>query len=171
MYLFCISSKLIVATIKVPTLVETSWIRRPWPTGGCRAKNKQTNNRISVQFCLPLCDAFHSVTSQCRWGLEPISAQKKVFFLIYTRNILWFLQIRTVHLLPPSLLDRGAWMFVCCVCCQVEVSATSWSLVQRSHTDCGASLCAITKPREWGGPGPLGAVAPQTNKNNILTFN
>jgi len=26
------------------------------------------------------------------------------------------------------------------VCCQVEVSATSWSLVQRSPTDCGASF-------------------------------
>jgi hypothetical protein len=22
--------------------IETSWIRRPWPTGGCRPKNKQT---------------------------------------------------------------------------------------------------------------------------------
>jgi hypothetical protein len=21
--------------------LETSWMRRPWPTGGCRAKNKQ----------------------------------------------------------------------------------------------------------------------------------
>jgi len=28
------------------------------------------------------------------------------------------------------------------VCCQVEVSATSWSLVQRSPTDCGVS-CVI----------------------------
>jgi len=28
------------------------------------------------------------------------------------------------------------------VCCQVEVSVTSWSLVQRSPTDCGAS-CVI----------------------------
>ena len=37
------------------------------------------------------------------------------------------------------------------VCCQVEVSATDWSLVQRSPTDCGASLCVIKKPREWGG--------------------
>jgi len=27
------------------------------------------------------------------------------------------------------------------VCCQVEVSATSWSLVQRSPTECGASFC------------------------------
>jgi hypothetical protein len=37
------------------------------------------------------------------------------------------------------------------VCYQVEVSATDWSLVQRSSTDCGASLCMIKKPREWGG--------------------
>jgi hypothetical protein len=29
------------------------------------------------------------------------------------------------------------------VCCQVEVSARSWSLVQRSPTDCAASLCVI----------------------------
>ena len=29
------------------------------------------------------------------------------------------------------------------VCCQVEVSATSSSLVQRSPPDCGASLCVI----------------------------
>jgi len=42
---------------------------------------------------------------------------------------------------------------------QVEISATSWSLVQRSHTDCGASLCVIYKPREWVGPGPPGVVA------------
>jgi hypothetical protein len=27
------------------------------------------------------------------------------------------------------------------VCCQVEVSATGWSLVQRSSTDCGVSEC------------------------------
>jgi hypothetical protein len=34
------------------------------------------------------------------------------------------------------------------VCCQVEVSATSWSLVQRSRTDCGVSkVCVIMKPR------------------------
>jgi len=29
------------------------------------------------------------------------------------------------------------------VCCQVEVSATSWSHFQRSPTDCGASLSVI----------------------------
>ena len=60
------------------------------------------------------------------------------------------------------------WTFVCyecCVCCQIEDSATSWSLIQRSPTDCGTSLCVIYKPRKWGDHGPLGAVAPkQTNK-------
>jgi hypothetical protein len=55
-----------------------------------------------------------------------------------------------------------------CLCCQVEVSATSWSLVHRSPTDCDASLCVIQKPRELGGPGPLGAVAPKTNKQMCL---
>jgi hypothetical protein len=34
------------------------------------------------------------------------------------------------------------------VCCQVEVCATSWSLVQRSPTDCGVSqMCVTMKPR------------------------
>jgi len=38
--------------------------------------------------------------------------------------------------IPP-----GAWTYVsceCCMCCQVEVSTTGWSLVQRGPTDCGA---------------------------------
>jgi len=42
----------------------------------------------------------------------------------------------------------------CVVCCQVEVSATDWSLVQRSPTDCVASLCVIKKPRTRGGYSP-----------------
>jgi hypothetical protein len=50
------------------------------------------------------------------------------------------------------------------MCCQVEVSATSWSLVQRSSTDCDASLCVIKKPQKWGGHGPRGAAAPQKTK-------
>jgi len=46
--------------------------------------------------------------------------------------------------------------------CQIEVSATSWSLVQRSPTDCGASLCVINKPREWGGYDSHWVAAPQS---------
>jgi hypothetical protein len=41
-------------------------------------------------------------------------------------------------------------MFVVCdVCYQVEVSATSWPLVQRSPTDCGMS-CVIENLRGRG---------------------
>jgi hypothetical protein len=38
---------------------------------------------------------------------------------------------------------HGYFSVVSVVCCQVEVSATSWSLVQRSPTDCGAPLSVI----------------------------
>ena len=41
---------------------------------------------------------------------------------------------------PPG---HGYLSVVSVVCCQVEVSATSLSLVQRSRTDCAASLCVI----------------------------
>jgi len=36
-------------------------------------------------------------------------------------------------------------------CFQAEISATNWSLVQRSPTECGTSLPVIWKPHEWGG--------------------
>ena len=57
---------------------------------------------------------------------------------------------------PPRLWVRipqgyGCLSVVSVVCCQVKVSATDWSLVQRSPTDCGASLCAIKKPWKRGG--------------------
>jgi len=38
---------------------------------------------------------------------------------------------------------HGCLSVVSVVCLQVEVSATNWSLVQRSPTDCCASLCVI----------------------------
>jgi len=57
---------------------------------------------------------------------------------------------------------HGCLSLVSVVCCQVEVSATSWSLVQRSPTDCGESLCVIEKPEEWEGHDPHWVAAPQT---------
>jgi hypothetical protein len=56
---------------------------------------------------------------------------------------------------------HGCLSAVCVVCCQVEVSVTSWSLVHRSPTNCGASLCVITKPRERGGHSPRWAAEPE----------
>jgi hypothetical protein len=52
------------------------------------------------------------------------------------------------------------------LCCQVEVSATNLSLVQRSPTDCGASLCVIKKARERGDHSPRRATAPQEQTTN-----
>ena len=49
----------------------------------------------------------------------------------------------------------GRMSVVSVVYCQVEVNATDLSLVQRSPTDCGASLCVIKKPRKRGGYSPL----------------
>ena len=46
---------------------------------------------------------------------------------------------------------HGCLSVVSVVCCQVEVSATDWLLVQRSPSDCGASLYVIKKPRRRGG--------------------
>jgi hypothetical protein len=49
---------------------------------------------------------------------------------------------RAVFVVGPA--DRHGYLsVVIVVCCQLEVSATSWSLVQRSPTDCAASLCVI----------------------------
>jgi hypothetical protein len=45
-------------------------------------------------------------------------------------------------------LWHGCLSLVSVVWCQVEVSATSWSLVQRRSTDCGVSqMCVTMKPR------------------------
>ena len=52
------------------------------------------------------------------------------------------------------------------VCCLVEISATSRSLVQRSPTDCDVSLCVISKPQEFDGPGPRWTVAPEEEEGH-----
>jgi len=68
--------------------------------------------------------------------------------------------------IPP-----GAWMFVSVVCWKVEVFATSRSLVQRSPTDCGASLCVWSRNLmnedalvQWGG----GGLSPYKQTHNIV---
>ena len=67
--------------------------------------------------------------------------------------------VKGVGLRPLACCDRGfeshpglgCLCVVSVVCCQVEVSATDYSFVQRSPTDCGASLYVIMKPRKRGG--------------------
>jgi hypothetical protein len=56
------------------------------------------------------------------------------------------------------------------MCCQVEVSATSCSLIQRSPTDWGASLCVLTIPRGRGGHSPRWAAEPEKIMNKMNTL-
>jgi hypothetical protein len=51
------------------------------------------------------------------------------------------------------------------VCCNVQVSSSGRSLVQRSANECGVSV--ITKPQQRGGFGTLGL---SNHKKNNLAF-
>jgi hypothetical protein len=63
---------------------------------------------------------------------------------------------------------RECWcLSVVSVCCKVEVSATNWSLLQRSPTDYDVSLCLIWKHEERGGHTSRWAAAPQEEKEDI----
>jgi hypothetical protein len=64
--------------------------------------------------------------------IPPVPAVTRSKAWVYGRSLLgWWVRI------PP-----GAWIFLSCeYCCQVEVSASGWSLVQRSPTECGMSEC------------------------------
>jgi hypothetical protein len=60
-----------------------------------------------------------------------------------------------------SRLGHECQSLVSVVLCQVEVSATSCPLVQRSPTDCGVSkVCDHEASTKRGGPGPYRAVEP-----------
>jgi hypothetical protein len=50
------------------------------------------------------------------------------------------------------------------VCCQVEVSATDLSLVQRSPADCGVSFCVWSRNLKNGEA--MARVGPQRHKKN-----
>jgi hypothetical protein len=71
--------------------------------------------------------------------------------------------------IPP-----GKWTsLVSVVCCQVEVSASDWSLIQRSPTECGVSECdgeASIMKRPWPTRGcqAIGKTNVALYYNNIL---
>ena len=145
---------------------------------------------------IPLCYRTFPSTIFHQLVFHPPSLHLAIYFLVYLSGLLlpdsyiilfWGNSIfsfavpsgRAVYgidLRPLAFWDcgfethrrHGCFSVVSVVCCQVEVSATSWSLVQRSPTDCGASLCVIKKPQEWGIHGRRWAAAPQEKK--ILVY-
>jgi hypothetical protein len=89
---------------------------------------------------------FLSILNRLTW--IPVAARSKA----------WVCDRSLAGIAGSSPLERRVCLsVVSVVCCQVEVSATGWSLVQRSLTQCGVSKkCVITcknDPRhlQWAG--------------------
>ena len=89
----------------------------------------------------------------------PVAARSKA--QVYNR-----LPVEIMGSNPTGSMDVCLLRLLCVV--QVEVSVTGWSLVQRSPTDCGASLCVTKKPREWGGHGPLGGCRAKNKRKRDI---
>ena len=127
------------------------------------------NRILSAAHCL--------IFSQVKWLYSTILAlspppQKKHFFnmfmYIFTSREQWSQAVWGVGLRPLACWDCGfescrghrCLSVVSVGCCQVEVSAIGWSVVQRSPTDCGVSECdrgAQIMRRSWstgGGAAP-----------------
>jgi hypothetical protein len=105
-----------------------------------------------------------------------------VYICFNTIKAMFTFIIVTCHAQRPRGLRRGAeatrllglrvWiplvnMYVCllCVLCVVRYR----SLRRADHSSrgvlpCVVCLCGMVKPRQWGGPGPLGTVAPWKKK-------
>ena len=64
---------------------------------------------------------------------------------------------------------HGCLCLVRVVCCQVEVSATRWSLVQRSPTECGVSECHH-KNSIMRRPRPTSACCAMKKKLNAISL-
>ena len=86
------------------------------------------------------------VATLCRWcspTCEVALSRSPGQVLRPCRTLLWVRDPNTAYLFVSA---------VSVVCCQVEVSATGWSLAQRSPTECGVSECdreASTMRRPW----------------------
>ena len=61
--------------------LETSWMRRPWPTGGCRAKNKQTNKQTN-KWTHNMKTANDSLRDSSRGVLPPVMRR-----CVWSRNL------------------------------------------------------------------------------------
>jgi len=62
--------------------------------------------------------------------------------------------------------EYGCLSVVSFVCCQVEISASGWSLVQRSPTECGVCLSVIEEPHR----GVLGSLGLSSHEIYIYIY-
>jgi len=143
--------------------LETLRMRRPWPALGrsATAKKKDVQSTYSRERDRKILWVLHFFKPETRYPHVTWAHIKLTFYfqlLPYPFpyvgshmliSIIWWLGV--IQKGPLACWDHGLeshlgheyLSVVMVVCCQVEVSATSWSLVQRSPTDCAASLCVI----------------------------
>ena len=109
--------------------------------------------RYSIFMFIPLSSAVHSLLFVFENIANQNTAEDRIVCtLAFLSHCFWFYRTKMQYCRsqwPRGLRRRSAaarllrlWVRIV-VCCQVEVSATGWSLVQRSPTDCDASLCVI----------------------------
>ena len=78
-------------------------------------------------------------------SISPMSSESYIFIgttLVAARSNLWFWGISLTGIAGSKL--AGSMEHLCVVnvvCCQAEVSASGWSLVEGVSTDCSASMC------------------------------
>jgi len=101
-------------------------------------EDSRTATSVRIFFFSGICEYFLGVSMEQQ---IPVAAKSRRRSATARLLRLW---IR----IPP-----GSWNFCCCECCvfsQVEVSATSWSLVQRNPTDwcvvCDLESSRMTRP-------------------------
>jgi hypothetical protein len=117
---------------------------------------------------------FWCVLPQSFLGIYDLVGNKYIMKLIQIkRRSQWPLGLRRGYTAARLLrswvqIPSVAWMFVCCVCCVSSGRGVcdELSLVRRSPTDCGASLCAIKKLRERRSHSPRWAAEPEKIINN-----
>jgi hypothetical protein len=120
-----------------------------YPAGIC--KISKTNMLIS-----PLKNVRHPTASSCCPCWAPVVVKNSILGMYVLCSVIngslsqWPRGLRRRFAAERLLgswvpIPPGAWIFFSCecLCCQVEVSATGRSRVQRSSTDCGVCLSAI----------------------------
>jgi hypothetical protein len=96
--------------------------------------------------------------------LHPSHFQSQWWYGLRRRSVATHL-LRLWVRIPP-----GAWMsvsFKCCVSSDRGLCDELITCPEESYWLWCVILCVIYKPHEWGSPGPLGAVVPNTNTHHI----
>jgi hypothetical protein len=95
------------------------------------------------------------------WLLHCSECQTILWNKYWTLIWLQHTAIKVTHSTAARLLGLWVWILleawtsVSCKCCQVEVSATGWSLIQRSPTECGVSKVCDRETSKNGRHRPL----------------